>query len=324
MQLDWKKHTQPIIALSPMADMTDSSFCRVVKSLSSPIVFREMVSSEAIVRHNDKTLGMTDIHKDERPLVQQIFVSDPDMMAESARIIEKEDHPEGFDINMGCPVYKITHHFNGAALMKDPERATKIIQKMKAVISVPLSVKIRTGWEDAKECLEFSKVIEAAGADLITVHGRTKKQGYSGESDWNRIAEVKKNVSIPVLANGDIHTAEKIFEALQVTKCDGVLIARGALGNPWIFSQAEDMLSGKPPTPVSLEERIRVVRMHVRLHCEQYGARGVVTFRKHLSWYFKGLPNIKDLRQKLHTVNTLEAMEHIFENLLQNNSASTL
>ncbi len=303
-----------------MADMTDSAFCRTVRSVTAgsvqPVMFREMVSAEAVVRGNGKTMGMTEIHPDERPLVQQVFGSDPHAMAEAARRIADKHRPDGFDINMGCPVYKIVHTFNGAALMKDPERATEIIKKMKAAISVPLSVKIRAGWSDPRECLEFAKVIEAAGADLITIHGRTKTQGYSGTSDWNIIGEMKKRVSIPVLANGDIHTAALVPKALETTGCDGVLIARGALGNPWIFSQAADVLAGKDPAPVTLAERIRVVRLHLGLHCEQYGEQGVITFRKHLSWYFKGLPGAKQFRERLHTVNTRADLDVIFNEML--------
>lgn len=317
MKLDWKNRQKPIIALAPMADMTDSAFCRVVKSLSSPVVFREMVSSEAVVRGNDKTLDMTDIHPSERPLVQQIFGSDPETMAESAAIVERDHRPEGFDINMGCPVYKITHNFNGAALMKEPERATAIVKAMKERISVPLSVKIRAGWEDPKECLDFAPIMEEAGAELITIHGRTKKQGYSGTSDWDMIRQVKERVSIPVFANGDIHSAPLIFDALKQTGCDGVLIARGALGNPWIFSQADEMLAGKEPTPVTLEERIRIVKMHADFHCEQYTEeKGIRTFRKHLSWYFKGLPGAKAFRQQLVTVNTKAELFAILDEML--------
>lgn len=313
--LNWKTLPRPIIALSPMADMTDSAFCRVVRSLASPIVFREMVSAEAVVRGNNKTLDMTDVHPDERPLVQQIFGSDPAMMAEAARIIAEKHHPEGFDINMGCPVYKITNNFNGAALMKEPALATKIIEQVKAVITVPLSIKIRAGWSDPTECFEFSKIIEAAGADLITVHGRTKIQGYSGSSDWNIIRGVKERVSIPILANGDIHTADRIPEALRVTGCDGVLIARGALGNPWIFSQAEALLHSKTPEAVSFEERVRAVRFHATLHVEQYGSRGMLTFRKHLSWYFKGFAGAKHLREQLLTIDSLERLDEILSEL---------
>jgi len=287
-----------------------------------------MVSAEAVVRGNDKTLEMTDLHDEERPIVQQIFGANPVTMAESARIIEESHHPEGFDINMGCPVYKITSNFNGAALMKEAGVAKEIIKKTKAAISVPLSVKIRLGWENPTECLEFVKIVEDAGADLITIHGRTKKQGYSGVSDWNMIAECKKRVSIPVLANGDIHTTPLVFDALEQSGCDGVLIARGALGNPWIFKEIEEMLSkgdktvkdlpryaqpdiGKqsrisdPNLSIPLDERIRVVKLHAGYHINQYGEKnGIRTFRKHLSWYFKGISGAKAFRQRLVTVDT--------------------
>src|SRR3989344_4601688 len=188
MQLNWKNIQKPIIALSPMADMTDSAYCRIVKEVTGeedyPVVFREMVSSEAVVRKNEKTLDMTEIHEIERPLVQQIFGADPVIMREALEKIQKEHAPEGFDINMGCPVYKITSNFNGCALMKDVENASEIVKQMVLVSNVPVSVKIRLGWSDISECLKFAPAIEQAGASLITVHGRTKEQGYSGVSDW--------------------------------------------------------------------------------------------------------------------------------------------
>lgn len=309
MQLDWSTQERPIAALSPMADMTDSAFCRTVKSIGSPIVFREMVSSEAVVRGNNKTMQMADIHESERPLIQQIFGARPQAMAESARIIEETHHPEGIDINMGCPVYKITSSFNGAALMKDVETATKIVKAMKAAISVPLSVKMRAGWSDNTECIEFAKYIEDAGADLITVHGRTKEQAYTGTSNREVVAKVKESVSIPVLYNGDVFAWQDFFDALEQTKCDGVLIARGALGNPWIFKQIEQKLAGETPEEVSLEERIRVVLAHLDLHLAQYGEDRLPTFRKHLSWYFKGLPHFKQFRQELMTAQTRSEVE---------------
>ena len=315
MKLDWNAVSRPIIALSPMADMTDSAFCRVVKSVTDvPLVmFREMVSSEAVVRRNDKTLGMTDIHANERPLVQQIFGSEPATMAEAARIIAEEHHPEGFDVNMGCPVYKIVHNFNGAALMQDPKRAAEIVRAMKAVIDVPLSIKIRLGWSDPTECVEFAKVLEDAGADLLTVHGRTKAQGYSGVADWEMVGRVKQAVKIPVLCNGDVHKAELAPKALEVSGCDGILIARGALGNPWIFAQIDDVLKGNPARTISPAERVRIVRRHLDLHIEQYGERGIVTFRKHLSWYFKGQPNAKQFRDAMHTTSSRDELEKTLE-----------
>lgn len=316
--LDWKSLPRPIVALSPMADMTDSAFCRVVKAISgedSLVMFREMVSSEAVVRKNDKTLGMTEIHPDERPLVQQIFGSDPATMAEAVRIIEAEHHPEGFDVNMGCPVYKIVSNFNGAALMKEPERAAAIVKAMKAATNVPVSVKIRLGWSDPTDCIAFAKVLEDAGADLLTVHGRTRTQGYSGVADWEAVGKVKRAVSIPVLCNGDVHKAELIPKALEISGCDGVLIARGALGNPWIFKQFNEIAAGKTPEPVTLDERIRVVKLHLALHIEQYGDGSVTTFRKHLSWYFKGLPHVKSHREKMMTVKTREELETVLDEI---------
>lgn len=316
--LDWKSLPRPIVALSPMADMTDSAFCRVVKAISgedSLVMFREMVSSEAVVRKNDKTLGMTEIHPDERPLVQQIFGSDPATMAEAVRIIEAEHHPEGFDVNMGCPVYKIVSNFNGAALMKEPERAAAIVKAMKAATNVPVSVKIRLGWSDPTDCIAFAKVLEDAGADLLTVHGRTRTQGYSGVADWEAVGKVKQAVSIPVLCNGDVHKAELIPKALEISGCDGVLIARGALGNPWIFKRFNEIAAGKTPEPVTLDERIRVVKLHLALHIEQYGDGSVTTFRKHLSWYFKGLPHVKSHREKMMTVKTREELETVLDEI---------
>ncbi len=328
MKLKWEKLDRPILALSPMADMTDSAFCRTVRSVVSDrarasrlIVFREMVSSDAVVRGNDKTLGMADIHADERPIVQQIFGKDPEVMAEAARIIDEQFHPEGIDINMGCPVYKMTSNFNGAALMKDPELAVKIVKAMKKVITVPLSVKIRAGWSDHNECIEFSKILEDAGADLITVHGRTKSQGYAGVANREVVAKVKETVSIPVLYNGDVFSEEGYFTAIEETGCDGVLIARGALGNPWIFKHIEERLNKKTLTDVSLEERIRVVRMHLALHLEQHGERAVNTFRKHLSWYFKGIPNFKPFKSRLMTATEHSTIESILSEILESNNA---
>lgn len=309
---------EKILALSPMADMTDSSFCQIVRQIGGAhVVFREMVSSEAIVRESAKTLGMTDFVEAERPIVQQIFGSDPLTMARAAAIVMEHAKPEGIDINMGCPVYKITSNFNGCALMKEPERAAAIIREMKQAIGdTPLSVKIRLGWSDPDDFKKFIPIIEEAGVSLITLHGRTKAQGYSGVSDWARIAEAKRTARVPLLANGDIHDWHQVDEALGITNADGVLIARGALGNPWFFRQYL-----RKDGHVSMDERIDVVLAHARLHIQQYGERGLMTFRKHLSWYFKTskmgfeIPGIKESREKLVRVSTIPELEEVLEEL---------
>lgn len=311
---------QHIYALSPMADMTDSAFCQLVREIGgADIVFREMVSSEALVRDNEKTLGMTDFVETERPIVQQIFGADPMTMAKAAAIVMEHANPEGIDINMGCPVYKITSNFNGAALMKDPALAAKIVKEMKAAIgNTPLSVKIRLGWDNKDTFKEFIPVVEKAGADLITMHGRTKSQGYAGESDWERIRQAKEIATVPFLANGDIHEPYQVQECLDQTGADGVLIARGALGNPWFFKHVVEGTQNVP-----FDQRVNGILRHLHLHVEQYGEKGVVTFRKHLSWYLKTnkigfeIPGIKEYRGALVRSATIEEMVAALKELEQ-------
>lgn len=315
--IDWKAQKRPIIALSPMADMTDSPFCRIAKQFGWPVVFREMVSAEALVRESAKTLHMAAFHEEERPLIQQIFGKDPETMARAAEIVEKNFHPDGIDINMGCPVYKIVSDFNGASLMKDPDRACAIVREMKKAVEAPISVKIRLGWVDKTECLDFSKRLEEAGAELITIHGRTRAQGYSGVADWEMVGRAKQGVSIPVLVNGDIHTPEKVAEALAVSGCDGALIARGALGAPWFYQLYREIEeTGSQQTEITLEKRVAVALQHLNLHIEEYGEKGVTTFRKHLSYYFKGIEHIKPWREQMMKVSSRVELETILAQML--------
>ncbi|OGH62269.1 MAG: tRNA dihydrouridine synthase DusB [Candidatus Magasanikbacteria bacterium RIFCSPHIGHO2_01_FULL_50_8] len=310
--ISWKDFPRPIIALSPMADMTDSPFCRIAKQWGWPVVFREMVSSEALVRESAKTLHMAAFHEEERPLIQQIFGKDPLTMARAAEIIEKNFAPDGIDINMGCPVYKLVSDFNGACLMKDPERACAIVREMKRAVAAPISVKIRLGWTEKTDCLDFIKRLEDAGAELVTIHGRTRAAGYSGVADWEMIGRARREVSIPVLCNGDIHTPEAVFDALRVSGCDGVLIARGALGCPWFYRWFQEIAeTGARQTEITIEQRVRFVMEHLQLHCAEYGEHGVVTFRKHLSYYFKGIEGMKPWREQLMKVTQRSELEKI-------------
>ncbi len=312
--LDWSAQQRPIIALSPMADMTDSAFCRIAKRFDAPIVFREMISAEGLVHGSERSLAMGAFHTTERPIVQQLFGADPASMAEATRMIDEAYDPDGFDINMGCPVYKITSNFNGAALMKDAARATAIITAMRAATTKPVSVKIRLGWSNPTECLEFIKVVEAAGAALVTIHGRTKEQGYSGVADWEMIGRAKQQVQIPVLCNGDVHSAAVAPKALEVSGCDGILIARGALGAPWIFREIRQALAGEAITPVTEAERVATVRDHAVLHEAAEG--NLVSFRKHLTWYFKGARGAKAFRERFMAVSTTTDLFPILDDYL--------
>ena len=301
---------KPIIALAPMADLTDSPFCQICREVSGRdfVIFREMVSAEALVRNSEKTLHMCQFNKNERPIIIQIFGGEPKNIVRSAELIMKKFKPDGIDVNMGCPVPKIAGRSHaGAALMKDHARAIKIVEGLKAAnLGVPISVKTRLGWGNEKEILEFAPQLERAGADVLTIHGRTKNQGYSGKADWETIAKVKKILSIPVIANGDIASVEDVKKCLSVTGADGVMIGRAALGNPWIFS-------GRAP---STKEIKKVVLKHAKLHLKHYGEQfGLVAFRKHLLAYFKGLSNITQWRLQLAQVKDLEQLKEILKKI---------
>lgn len=291
-----------------MADMTDGPFCHICREVAGSdfVIFREMVSAEAIVRGNEKTLRMCEFDQSERPIILQIFGGDPATMARAVKIIVEKFQPDGIDINMGCPVPKIAGKSKaGASLMKDHERAVEIVRAVKAQnLNIPVSVKTRLGWSREDEILEFAPKLQAAGADLITIHGRTKTQGYAGNANWEMIGRVKKLVSVPVIANGDITTGEDIKKCLEITDADGVMIGRAALGNPWLLRGEEF---------VSMSDRVKIVLRHARLHVAHYGPKSMTTFRKHLLCYFKGLPGMKTLKTALVKVETVEQLEKILK-----------
>jgi tRNA-dihydrouridine synthase B len=306
---------KPIIALAPMADFTDGPFCQICREVSGKdfVIFREMVSAEAIVRDNEKTLKMCEFKESERLIVVQIFGSKPQTMRRAAEIVSGKFRPDGIDINMGCPVPKITgKNMAGSALMKDVDLACEIVEAVKAPnLGIPISVKTRLGWSREDEILEFAPRLESAGADLLSIHGRTKLQGYTGKANWEMIGRVKKLVKIPIVANGDIVSTENVDTCFKITGADGVMIGRGALGNPWIF---------KGQTP-NLDELFKVVLRHAELYSKYYGEeRGLSAFRKHLLWYFKGaraagIPDLKKIRATLVRIETLEELTSFFSAL---------
>ncbi|HAT03221.1 MAG TPA: tRNA dihydrouridine synthase DusB [Candidatus Magasanikbacteria bacterium] len=305
---------KPIIVLAPMADMTDGPFCRICREVSGNnfVIFREMVSAEAIVRGNEKTLKMCEFDMGERLIILQLFGADPKRIQKAAEIIVTKYKPDGIDVNMGCPVPKIAGKADsGAALMKDHDRAIAIVKALKnANLGVPVSIKTRLGWSKDDEILEFAPKLEQAGADLISIHGRTKSQGYSGVANWEMIGKVKELVKIPVIANGNIVTREDMKHCLEVTRADGVMIGRGSLGNPWIFQQYPNIQISKYP---QLQDIIDVVLQHAKLHEQYYG--NLVTFRKHLAHYFKGISGMKALRQELMKISTLEELKNILKKI---------
>jgi len=281
------------------------------------VIFREMISAEAIVRGNQKTIDMCRFEKAERPIVIQIFGAKPETMAQAARYIYDNFKPDGIDINMGCPVPKVAQKtLAGAALMKNPDLAEKIIRAIKSEkLGVPISVKTRLGWASESDIFSFSKRLEIAGADLVTIHGRTKTQGYAGIANWQRIAEVKKTINIPVIANGDIKSASDAKTCLEVTGADGIMIGRAALGNPWIF---RTLRGGSDK--VTKSELVKTILTHAELHIERYGERGMVTFRKHLPWYLHGdraigIKDIKKIRSELVRIDSLADLEEILKRL---------
>ncbi|MDD5725865.1 MAG: tRNA dihydrouridine synthase DusB [Patescibacteria group bacterium] len=321
--MDWTKLFKPIIGLSPMADFTDSPFCRLVRECACPpmaegeaVIFREMLAAEAIVRGNKRTLGSLAFSQAERPLVQQLFGSDPEALAKAAQIVMQTSQPDGIDVNMGCPVYKAVSNFNGASLMREPNKAAAIVRAMKSTNSLPLSVKTRLGWSKQDEIVDFAQVLEQAGVDAIEIHARTKNQAYSGKADWAAVKKVVDKVKIPVLINGDIVDPLSAQEALSQSGAKGLLIGRGALGNPWIFKRIETVLSGQPdPGEPSLDERLKGLRRHAELQVEYYGEKGLVKLRKHFPWYFKGIPGFRQFRASAVRISTMEDLDRLLSDI---------
>lgn len=287
-----------------MAGITDSPYRRIAKKWGAELVYTEMVSSNGLVHRDKKTFSLVRFKKCERPAVVQIFGKEAKKMAEAAKILEKEVKPDGIDINFGCPAKKVISLGHGAALMDEPKLAEKLVQAVRKTTLLPLSVKCRLGAKKKDEIFDFAKRMEKAGAAAIAIHGRTLKQGFKGEADWKPIYEVKKKTKMIVIGNGDIKERRKIDKRLGEGKIDGVMIGRGALGNPFIFSINR---------PSSIEKVIKVALEHAKLAYKEKGKRGIIGMRKHLAWYIKGFPDSRKLRQRLARVESLGEIEKILK-----------
>ena len=297
------------VVLAPMAGICNSAFRKIIKEQGAALIYAEMVSDKAIFYKNNKTREMLFMEEIERPITQQIFGSDVETFVEAAKFIEKEMKPDIIDINMGCPVPKVALRSQaGSALLKNPDKIEKIVKSVVNAVSCPVTVKIRSGWDsNSINAVEVAKICEKAGAAAICIHPRTRSQGYSGKANWNIIKEVKENVSIPVIGNGDIKTVFDAKKMLDETGCDLIMIGRGVLGNPWLVSDINNYLDkGILPTKRSYIEKIDMCLKHIdylsKIKCEKLVC---LEIRNHIAWYLKGLKNSNEVKEKIYKANKI-------------------
>ena len=296
------------VVLAPMAGISNSAFRTICKDMGCGLIYAEMVSDKAISFSNKKTLDMLYMTDYERPIVQQIFGCDVDSFVEAATYIEKEMKPDIIDINMGCPVPKVALRAQaGSALLKNPEKIYDIVSNVVKAVSIPVTVKIRSGWDfNSINAVEVAKVIEKAGASAICVHPRTRSQGYSGKADWNIIRDVKDAVSIPVIGNGDIKSVEVAKRMLEETQCDAIMIGRGSLGNPWLIKNIINYLEGKELIDVSVKDRVDMCLKHLKLLKNIKDEKvACLEIRNHILWYFKGIKGAKELKNKVYQTTNI-------------------
>jgi tRNA-dihydrouridine synthase B len=327
MYFDWKTCSRPIIAMSPMDGYTDSAFRQLVKEIEPrTLIFTEFVSADAIAYAKGKARKVIEkiiAHSDlEVPLIGQIFGKIPENFAKAAKIME-ELGLNGIDINMGCPARKVVGSGHGSALIKTPFLSVELVKAVRSATKLPLSVKTRLGTCHSENLIEFCTALQEAGAEAITIHGRTVSQEYSGLADWNPIYELKKHLKIPVLGNGDIRSLDdfqqKLYDADGNVLLDGVMIGRGALGNPWIFSEIFAWLDGKQWSPLLLREKLPWIFRHAELLVETKGERvGMLEMRKHLASAIKGIPGASELRQRCVRVEKLCDVKEILDEISMN------
>ncbi|WP_315074940.1 tRNA dihydrouridine synthase DusB [uncultured Clostridium sp.] len=292
------------IFLAPMAGVTDISFRGLCKEMGCGLVYTEMVSAKALYYGSENTQSLLRIADEEKPVAAQIFGREPEIMADICeKYLNNRNDICIIDINMGCPAPKIVKNGEGSALMKEPNLAYEIVREIKKISTKPVTVKFRKGFdEDNVNAVEFAKGMEQAGADAIAVHGRTRKQMYQGVADWDIIKKVKDSVSIPVIGNGDVFSANDALKLKQLTNCDGIMIARGSQGNPWIFKQIAKALSGEEIEEVSNKEKIEMCLKHYALALKYDGEfKAIREMRKHASWYLKGLPGSAEIKNVINS-----------------------
>ena len=307
------------VVLAPMAGVSDPAYIKICEEMGVGYAVTELISSEAIIRDNKKTFDMLNgIEKLNIPIAVQIFGSNPDTMSSAAKILIEKFNIKIIDINMGCPVPKVAQRSNsGSALLKNPKLVEEIVTKVVNAVDIPITVKIRSGWDaNSINAVEISKIIEKSGASAIAIHARTRSQQYSGNADWNIIKQVKETVKIPVIGNGDIKTCYDAKKMLEYTGCDAIMIGRALLGNPWLVKQTVDYLEKSiKPHEITPKEKIEMIKKHLKYLLEIKKEHIAITeIRSHAAWYLKGLNNTSELKREIFKCKTKEELINLLNN----------
>ena len=310
------------IVFAPMAGVSNISFRTIIKEMGAGLIYSEMISTMGIKYGSQKTIDLINFNETERPISIQIFGNDEDTFVEAAKYIEDNYHPDIIDINMGCPVPKIALRSQaGSALLKNPDKIYEIVKKVVENTNTPISVKIRSGWdENSINAVEVAKKIEQAGASLIAIHARTRSQGYTGKANWDIIKKVTENVNIPVIGNGDIKTIYDAKKMLDETKCDAIMIGRATLGNPWFIKECVEYIENNKiiDSPTNIE-KIDMINHHYEL-LKKYTSekQALLEIRMHALWYIKGLPNIKEYKNKITSCKTEKEFKNLLNEIREN------
>ncbi len=309
------------VVLAPMAGICNSAYRTIIKDMGCGLIYAEMVSDKAIAYGSKKTIDMLYMTDYERPIAQQIFGSDEESFVTSAKYIYENMKPDIIDINMGCPVPKVAVRAQaGSALLKSPEKVRKIVEAVVKAVPVPVTVKIRSGWDDKSiNAVEIAKIVEEAGASAITIHPRTRAQGYSGKANWNIIKQVKEAVSIPVIGNGDIKTCFDAKRMIDETGCDAVMIGRGVLGNPWLIKECVDYLENENiPSKITVVEKIDMIKHHIELLRKTKNDKlALLEIRSHATWYLKGINNSSCLRSEICHATSIDSLIKMLDTFLE-------
>lgn len=307
------------VFLSPMAGVTDLPFRLMCKEQDCGLLYTEMINAKALCYDDENTKKMLKIEEAEHPVSVQIFGSDPEFMGKAAQILNEYPN-EILDINMGCPAPKVVKNGDGSALMKNPKLAEEVLKAVVKNSKKPVTLKIRKGWDDnSVNAVEIAKIAESCGISALAIHGRTREQYYSGSADWNIISEIKNNINIPVIGNGDVFSVEDAINMLDKTKCDAIMIGRGAQGNPWIFKRINHyMETGEILPEPTMEEKMNTALRHLKLAVEEHGEYVAVReMRKHIAWYLKGLRNSARIRDEVNKIESYEGVVNKLNNYME-------